>query len=74
MNLKLLEGITGWEGKMNLNSHLWDYEPETEGGALHPCGVPRISIPIYGIMNLKLLNQFDVIVSVAKSQFPFMGL
>jgi len=46
----------------NLNSHLWDYEPETPcwaGTVFRPC---TISIPIYGIMNLKLFFCFLYII------------
>jgi len=53
MNLKPLNRLAMLPPMAHLNSHLWDYEPETP----LPCpGVHkslRISIPIYGIMNLK---------------------
>jgi len=38
-----------------LNSHLWDYEPETLSSEQKQ-GAFEISIPIYGIMNLKRLH------------------
>jgi len=69
-------GETGstWLQVIDLNSHLWDYEPETAKLLESSLRSIVISIPIYGIMNLKLPRQVALWPSVLWSQFPFMGL
>jgi len=53
MNLK--HTVVWWDRPADtyLNSHLWDYEPETRRWPMRGSKAARISIPIYGIMNLK---------------------